>query len=249
MSFTHVENVMGTAVGFSSPEPLPPAGVAAAVALLHDADRVFSTWRSDSPLSRLRSGSAALYELADEDRDQVYEVFGRCSQARLATGGAFDPWAMPGGVDPTGLVKGWAAQRALRALVAEGAENVMVNAGGDIAVAGLCEGARWRVGIRDPFAPDRLARIVEVERAIATSGDYERPGQLFDPASGRVAREVASATVIGPELDFADALATALAVRGESLLPAIAGLAGYDAYLITQEGAHHATAGMPFLPT
>ncbi len=39
---THLESVMGTIVGITSPHPLPARGLAAAVGSLHEADRVFS---------------------------------------------------------------------------------------------------------------------------------------------------------------------------------------------------------------
>ena len=86
---------------------------AAAGAVLHEADRVFSTYKADSPMSRLRRGELSLGEAPPE----MAEVLDLCRVAREATGGWFDPWAMPDGVDPTGLVKGWAAGRALRALM------------------------------------------------------------------------------------------------------------------------------------
>ena len=76
---------------------------------LHRADQIFSTWRQDSPMSRLRRGELSL----DEAPSEMTEVFEQCLVARSLSGGWFDPWAMPGGVDPTGYVKGWAAQRSL----------------------------------------------------------------------------------------------------------------------------------------
>jgi thiamine biosynthesis lipoprotein len=240
---THLEPVMGTVVGISSRDPLPAAGLAGAVEVLHQADRVFSTWDPASPMSRLRSGQAALDDLDTADADLITAVLDRCQLARRLTGGAFDPWAMPGGVDPTGLVKGWAADQALRALQAAGVLSVMVNAGGDITVAG-CPGAR--IAVRHPAQPQDYAAIIEVDMAIATSGDYERPGQLIDPATGRTARVGASATVTGPELDLADALATGLAVKGGPMLAVIDRLIGYEAYLITDNGRHYATPGMRF---
>lgn len=243
---THLEPVMGTVVGVNSPDPLPPEGLAKAVEALHEADRVFSTWDAESPMSRLRSGRARLDQLEPGQAAVVAEVLERCRLAREITGGAFDPWAMPGGVDPTGLVKGWAAARALRALTTAGAANVMVNAGGDIAVSGGPGEGSWRIGVRHPAQADAYAAVIEVTAAIATSGDYERPGQLVDPATGRTARVAASATVTGPDLDLADALATGLAVAGRSLLAAIDALPGYEAYLITDAGRHYATPGMVF---
>lgn len=245
----HLEPVMGTVVGFSSPAPFPADALAAAVYELHEADRVFSTWRPASPLSQLRSGARELEALAGADAALIAEVFSRCALVRELTGGAFDPWAMPGGVDPTGLVKGWAVARALERLAAGGVEAALVNAGGDIGVLGQLGGRPWRVGVRHPGQPEAfLSAVVEVRAAIATSGDYERPGQLIDPASGRAARVAASATVTGPELDLVDALATGLAVGGRGVLRAIDALAGYAAYLVTDDGRHYATPRMAFVP-
>ena len=247
--FSHIEPAMGTVVGFTSPDPLPADGLAEAARLLHEANRVFSTWDPASPISRLRAGEATRDQLDGPDAALVDAVLERCLLAREITSGAFDPWAMPGGLDPTGLVKGWAAGRALQALNAAGTRNVMVNAGGDIAVSGCAGDGPWRVAIRHPAQPDAYAAILEVTGAVATSGDYERPGQLIDPTTGRTARVAASATVTGPDLDLADALATGLAVAGRQLLPAIDRLGGYDAYLITDVGRHYATPGVTFVPS
>lgn len=237
---------MGTVVGITGSDTLPADALAAAVDALHEADRVFSTWEPASPMSRIRRGEAGIDELDPGDAALIAEVLQRCSLARELTDGAFDPWAMPGGVDPTGLVKGWAAGRALQALVTGGVRTVMVNAGGDIAVSGRPRGRSWRIGIRHPGQPQDLSAVVEVTAAIATSGDYERPGQLIDPATGRTARGAASATVTGPHLDLADALATGLAVAGPSLLGSIERLPGFEGYLISGSGRHYATPGMAF---
>ncbi|HVX20624.1 MAG TPA: FAD:protein FMN transferase [Acidimicrobiales bacterium] len=245
--FCHLEPVMGTVVGIRSPDPLPAAAVEAAVAVLHDADRLFSLWKPDSPMSRLRAGQAAVEDFGPCDAATIRSVLARCAVARQVTGGAFDPWSLPGGVDPTGLVKGWAVERARDAIVARGHDTVMVNGGGDIAVAGVPPGGPWRAGIRHPMQPTQLAAVVEVGAGIATSGNYERPGELIDPATGRTARGVISATVVGPELDLADALATALAVRGAAMLEVIAALPGYGAYMIADDGRQYAGGAVPFV--
>lgn len=244
--FHHLEAVMGTVVGITSPDPFPAGPLQAAVDALHAADRIFTTWDPRSPMSRLRSGEVDLDELAPDDAARITHVLWRCEMAREITGGAFDPWAMPGGLDPTGLVKGWAAQRALQALVDSGMTTVMVNAGGDIATAGAPGGRPWRVGIRHPSQPDAYCAVIEVAAAVATSGDYERPGQLIDPSTGRTARVAASATVTGPDLDLVDALANGLAVGGAPVLEAIDRLPGHEAYLITDAGRHYATPGFAF---
>ena len=105
--------------------------------------------------------------------------------ARDLSDGWFDPWAMPGGVDPTGYVKGWAAQQALAELRADGICGAIVNAAGDVASSGgMGAGVPFRIGIADPFSPRQLAAIIDLTGAVATSGCYERGQHLIDPFSG-----------------------------------------------------------------
>jgi thiamine biosynthesis lipoprotein len=252
----HVEHVMGTAVVFSVHAPDGPevrAAVAEACAVLHRADDVFSTWKPWSPMSRLRRGAARLDELDDTDAGEIASVLALCLQARATTGGWFDPWALPGGVDPTGVVKGWALEQALAVLDARGL-TAMVNGGGDIAWCGIAPDGGWRLGVRHPWVADGLACVVTgdgVNRAIATSAAYERGAHFVDPTSGRRTRGVlASATVVGPDLAVADALATALVVGGRPVLARIEDLqvadGRYEAYGIGHDGSEWWTPGFPF---
>ena len=214
-------------------------------AILHEADEMFSTWKDESPLSRLRRGEIALGEAPD----QVAEVLALCRTAREISHGWFDPWAMPGGVDPTGLVKGWAAQRALEALASDRMSGALVNAAGDIAGFGGPEDATpFRIGIVDPSSPGRLACVVELTGAIATSGTYERGAHLVDPHTRRSATRLASASVTGPDLGLADALATALAVAGDDALQMVAALEDYEALAIGFDATWRWTARFPFAP-
>jgi thiamine biosynthesis lipoprotein len=211
-------------------------------AALHRADEVFSTWQPHSPVSRLRRGEISLVQAPPE----VAEVLEHCAVARELSHGWFDPWAMPGGVDPTGYVKGWAAQNALAAFPGETACGAIVNAAGDIAsFGGLGHGQPFRIGIADPAAPRRLAAVIELTGAIATSGTYERGNHLIDPHSGHATAGAASASVTGPDLGLADALATALAVAGEPALALIEPLDGYEALVIGFDGARRWTDGFP----
>ncbi len=144
---------------------------------------------------------------------------------------------MPGGFDPTGYVKGWAAQQALAALVSPGVSGAIVNAAGDIASFGGPAGTNpFRFGIVDPLFPGKLACIVELTGALATSGTYERGEHLIDPHSGEASVRVASASVSGPDLGLADALATALAVAGVEGLARVEQLGGYEAMTISFDG-------------
>ena len=214
-------------------------------AILQHADEVFSTWQPDSPVSRLRAGEITSAQAPAE----VADVLDHCAIARELSGGWFDPWAMPGGVDPTGYVKGWAAQNALAAFSAEYIAGAIVNAAGDIAsFGGLGNGQPFRVGIIDPLAPRHLAEVVELTGAIATSGSYERGSHLIDPRRGCPSARAASASVTGPDLGLADALATAVAVAGTPGLAFIEPLDDYEALIIGFDGARRWTAGFPFAP-
>jgi thiamine biosynthesis lipoprotein len=246
---THAETVMGTVVSITAvpggiPEPTARAAIRAACAVLHAADATFSTWKPDSPLSRLRRGELGLRQAPAE----ITEVLRLCQEARDASGGWFDPWALPGGVDPSGLVKGWAVERGLAVLRTAGLPAALVNGGGDVACYGTPEpGQRWRIGIQHPWRRDALACVIDVGSAVATSGTYERGAHLIDPGTGRPAARALSATVTGPSLAFADAFATAVAVGGDEALAAVAGLDGYEGYLIRPDGSETDTGGMSFV--
>jgi thiamine biosynthesis lipoprotein len=243
----HAEEVMGTVVSFVVPTGGVPElrvtnALQSACRVLHEADAVFSTWNPDSPMSRVRRGELALEDAPGVMRD----VLRTCGLVRELSGGWFDPWAMPGGVDPTGLVKGWAAQRAAAELESAGITSAMINAAGDIVVLGGPEPGRpWQVGLRDPRRPQRLACIVPVEGAIATSAHYERPDQVLDPRDGTPALGLRSATVMGPDLGVADALATGLLAAGAAGLTQIAELEDYSAYGVGPAGVVRVTPGFP----
>ena len=214
-------------------------------AILQPRTQLFSTWQPHSPVSQLRRGEITSAQAPAE----VAEVLGQCAIARELSGGWFDPWAMPAGLDPTGYVKGWAAQKALGAFRASGICGAIVNAAGDIAsLGGLGPGQPFRIGIADPFSPRRLAEIVYLTGAIATSGTYERGRHLIDPHTGRAIARAASASVTGPDLGLADALATAVAVAGAPGLDLVETLDGYEALIIALDGSRLWTSHFPFAP-
>ena len=174
----------------------------------------------------------------------ISDVLELCRDARELSDGWFNPWGLAGGVDPTGYVKGWAAQRALEHLRAGPAHAAMVNAAGDLACYGVPRtGELFRVGIVDPFRPDSLVALVDLRAAVATSGTYERGGHLIDPFTGRADVRVASASVSGPDLGMCDALATALCVAGEEMLATFESLAGYEAFIVGLDRTRRWTTG------
>jgi thiamine biosynthesis lipoprotein len=185
--------------------------------LVVDIDEKFSTYKQDSFVSRLRRGEIDI----DTCPDDVQEVWQGCLSARYLSDGAFDPWKVDGGFDPSGYVKGWAADRVAQLLVQAGCGHIQVNAAGDLTLRGgnlLDNGSvePWKIGVTNPENTQEVLRIFEiVDGAIATSGHYERGANITDPFSGLIAIGAQSATVLGPDGGLTDALATALMVTGD----------------------------------
>jgi thiamine biosynthesis lipoprotein len=121
-----------------------------------------------------------------------------------------------GRLDLDGVVKGWAAARAVETLERAGVHNFCLNAGGDVAVAGSPEPpAPWNVGVRSPGDPAQMLAVLAVaDAAVATSGAYERGQHIVDGRTGETARGLTSATVVAGDLTTADVLATAVFARG-----------------------------------
>jgi thiamine biosynthesis lipoprotein len=214
----HVEFVMGMAVSIDVRDPHVERGALdEAIAWLHHVDATFSTYKLNSPISRLGLGELTLDDMSDE----VCDVLLLCEQLHADTLGAFDAMSVPAPngslLDPSGVVKGWSIERAAEIFTAHGLENFCINAGGDIALRGEPRpGEPWRIGIRHPDHADLSAAVVRGSGrlAIATSATYERGAHIIDPSTLEPTAELASVTIIGPDLTFADAYATAVFVMG-----------------------------------
>ena len=185
-------------------------------------DEDFSTYKDKSWVSRLRRGEVAIENCPDD----VIEVWDLCAQAQWLSDGAFDPWAVAGGFDPSGLVKGWAADKCADMLVAAGIEHVQVNAAGDLALRGgwfdsaAEEIKPWSIGVVNPNNTLEVVKIYEIsDGAIATSGTYERGAHIHDPQTGMIAIGALSATVVGSAGWLCDAMATAVMVGGTDSTP------------------------------
>jgi FAD:protein FMN transferase len=235
---THVEHVMGMPVVFDVRDGAAAAeAIGRAAEWLHDVDRRFSTYMDDSEVSRVARG-----ELDVEDaHPDVRAVLARCEELRSETRGYFDAYAA-GALDPSGLVKGWAVDRAAALLEEGGLRRFAVNAGGDIRV----HGAGWRVGIQHPREPGAVAKVVVLDdAAVATSGAYERGEHVVDPHTGAAPRGVLSVTITGPDLATADAYATAAYAMGAAGPAWTARLRGYEAMTILDGGRVLCTPGFP----
>ncbi|MER7968332.1 FAD:protein FMN transferase [Streptomyces sp. NPDC005840] len=222
------------------------AALEAAVAALHRADGLFSTYRDDSQVSRLARGELTVQECDPE----VAEVLELGARAERESDGWFST-SYRGALDPTGIVKGWAAERAARLLRAAGATGVNVNGGGDVQVLGVPGAHRpWRVGVADPLRPGGLAAVISAagadELAVATSGTAERGDHIVDPRTGRSAvTDLVAVTVVAPSLTWADCWATAAFAMGSRAgLRWLESLPDVEALLITAGDEVRCTDGL-----
>jgi thiamine biosynthesis lipoprotein len=176
------------------------------------------------------------------------EVLALCEDAHWRTGGWFDARRVPDlagsgpRLNPSGLVKGWAVQHAARRLHTFAGHGWCLTAGRDVLVATPPGRQPWQIDVEDPADATRVLRTVTVAGgAVATSGGV----RVIDPFTERPAGRVASVTVIGPSLLWADVYATAAAARGRSAADWFETLIGYEALIVDRHGGVTTTSGWP----
>jgi len=142
-------------------------------------------------------------------------------------------------IDLGGIAKGYAVDRAKEILVSKGIENALVNIGGNMFGVGNPPGKKgWQIGIQHPGDKNNIIHRLNLkDKAVSTSGDYERPSHIIDPVTGLAARGVMSVTITGPSAEAADALSTAVFVMGiEDGLSLIESLEDIEAFIFTKDG-------------
>jgi thiamine biosynthesis lipoprotein len=209
---------------------------------------VFSTYRDDSHVSRLRRG-----EIGPEDCPaEVAEVLALGEAAERQSAGAFSVW-LPGPdgrpvLDPSGVVKGWATERAADHLRALPETDFCLSAGGDMTCATADpDGRPWRIGVEDPADPRRVLAVLPVlSGAVATSGTAHRGEHLVDARTGRAPAGVASVSVVAGSLTWADIDATAAYAHGPEAAHWLEARPGRSGLVVWADGT--TTVVQPVLP-
>ncbi len=154
------------------------------------------------------------------------------------------------------LGKGYAANRARQLMSAmPGVVGGVVNASGDLLAWGEnTDSEKWKIKIADPMHPDRPVGWLEVsEMAIVTSGDYEkfftcqgkRYAHIVNPKTGYPTTGITSVTIICPDAELADALATSVFVLGrEQGLDLVNKMDDVEAVVIADDGSMHQSANL-----
>ncbi|HSC38868.1 MAG TPA: FAD:protein FMN transferase, partial [Chitinophagaceae bacterium] len=123
-----------------------------------------------------------------------------------------------------GIGKGYAADMARTLLKNEGVKSGIVNASGDLTTWGLqADNKPWTVGIANPdnaHLPFSYMNITDM--AIATSGNYEKYvtiggkkySHTINPKTGLPVTGIKSVTILSPNAEIADAMATPVTIMG-----------------------------------
>ncbi|WP_414655591.1 FAD:protein FMN transferase [Flavobacterium sp.] len=145
------------------------------------------------------------------------------------------------------LGEGYATDKCREMMLAKGIKAGIVNATGDMSTWGRQpNGKPWKIGITNPFHPDKLLTAVPLEKgAVTTSGSYEkfvvfdgkRYSHIINPATGYPATGLCSVTVLGPNAETANGLSTSLMVLGKTEgLKLLEKFPDYSCLMITDEG-------------
>ena len=175
-----------------APSPRAEAALERAFGAIARVHRAMSAQESTSDIARLRARQRAALD------PWTRRVLERAEEIRLASGGLFDCQACGYALD--GIAKGFAVDRAVEALQAEGVASGVVNAGGDLRVFG----ERYEeIYVRLAREPNTLVHIGRLkDGAVATSG----AALLIDPRSSRARARAAGASVLAADCVTADAL-------------------------------------------
>lgn len=123
-----------------------------------------------------------------------------------------------------GIGKGYAAEMAKRLLLQKGVKSGIVNASGDLTAWGSQpNGSPWTIGVADPNAKNQPFSYLNISNvAVATSGNYEKYAVIggkkyshtIDPKTGLPVSGIKSVTILSPNAEIADAMATPVTVMG-----------------------------------
>jgi FAD:protein FMN transferase len=205
-----VEQIMGLPISIDIPDCDTAQPFDWAFARLRQIDKKFSTYKPDSEVSRYLKGEVSGDGLSPE----LKKIISACRRAEKLTDGYFSAWAA-GAFDPSGYVKGWAIAEAGEIIEKAGFKTYCIGAGGDILARSNTDKI-WNIGIQDPADKIKILNRLSISNgAVCTSGNYERGAHITNPKTKQPADELLSVTITGPDIIWADVLATAVFASGQ----------------------------------
>ena len=160
-------------------------------------------------------------------------------------------------IDFGSVAKGYTADKLAHLLKDNDISSALLNLGGNVqAVGSKPDGTPWKIAVKSPDdRTDYLGVLSVSDSAVVTSGGYERffeddDGNIYwhiiDPSTGTPAKNgIISATAIGPEGLYCDALSTSLFIMGAEKAEAFwKTYKDFDMILVTDEDEVIITPGI-----
>ena len=212
-----------------------------ALDIIEDANQRFSTYIETSELNQINRGELKIEQASSIQK----EIWQQARDWKEKTAGFFDAESPDGSIDPSGIVKTWAAQNAANFLHANGYREFTLNAGGDVLLSeNLSSQLLSRIGLSNLQSISSenafINMVIDLTdsnlRAVATSGSSERGEHIWRKDTSFV-----QATVIASDLVTADVWATALISGGDEALKILP--KEIVAMVVTNHGEIKTTAG------
>ena len=229
-------------------------GASVAIAEIKRLDHLFSKFDPSSEVSRI---NAAAGRSPVKVSDDTFNAIAQALWVAKLSGGAFDITLRKNGswqdvsinkyqktvflkkagieIDLGGIGKGCAVQRAGKLLRSLGAKKALIDMRSSIAAIG----GPWKIGLQDPQKSGAMMGVITLNDgdALSTSGQYEQPGHIINPLSGKVANQCISVTIVAKDAGLADALSTAAFVLGPDRgMKLIKSLPGTECLIIDSQG-------------
>ncbi len=187
--------------------------------------------------------------------DELRELLGLVDHSKVGING--DSVVLPHGmmIDLGSIAKGYTGDEVAAYLKENGVSSALLNLGGNIhAVGSKPDGSAWKIAIRDPLGGGLLGSVSVTDKAVVTSGGYERYFEqdgkkywhIIDPSTGMPADSgLLSVTVIGENGALCDGLSTALFVMGlDGSAEYWKTHTGFEAVFLTSGGRIYVTEGL-----
>ena len=205
----------------------------------------------------LRAWGFTTGDYAVPDTDTIAGLLARVDYTQVSLDEAAGTVSLPSGmeIDLGSVAKGYTGDVLAGLLKAYGVESALLDLGGNIqAIGSKPDGSPWRIGVRDPEGDGNIGVVTVTDKAVVTSGGYERYFEqdgvrywhIIDPAAGAPARSgLQSVTVVGDSGLVCDALSTALFVMGlDGALEHWRAHRDFEAVFVCEDGSVTVTAGL-----
>ena len=186
---------------------------------------------------------------------ELSSLLEKVDYSKIETGS--DTVTLPDGMEISfgAVAKGYTGDLLMELFQSQGIGSAIVTLGGNVQALGLKpDGSKWNVAIQDPFGEGTMAMLKVENKAVVTSGGYERyfeqDGETYwhiiDPATGKSAKSgLVSVTIVCGSGTTADGLSTALFVMGlDDAIKYWKSNGGFDAVLVTDDGSVYVTEGI-----